>query len=62
MYIRINNKIGLSFSKNVMKTIGAGVATNLAGYVAMSGLASAIKFLPGVGTVTAALLMSAAIE
>ena len=60
MYIRINNKIDLSFSENVMKTIGAGVATNLASYVVMSGFASAIKFIPGIGTVGGALLMSAA--
>ena len=36
------------------------MATNLASYVAMSGLASTIKFIPGIGTVGGALLMSAA--
>lgn len=61
MYIRINNKIGLSFSENVMKTIGSGVATNLVSYVAMSGFASAIKFIPGIGTIGGALLMSASL-
>ena len=60
MYVRINNKIGLPFGENVMKSIGSGVATNLAGYVTMSGVASAFKFIPGIGSVGGALLMSAA--
>ena len=60
MYIRINNKIGCSVSENVIKTIGGGVATNLVSYIAMSGLASAIKFIPG-GQVVAGFLLSAAL-
>ena len=59
MYIRINNKIGLSVKENVMKTIGSGVATNLAGYAAMSGVASALKCIPGIGTIGGAIVMSA---
>lgn len=58
MYIRINNKIGLPFGENVMKSIGSGVATNLAGYIAVSGIASALKFIPGVGSIGGALIMS----
>ena len=61
MYIRINNKIGFSISENVIKTIGGGVATNLASFIAMSGLASAIKCIPGIGTVGGAILQSAAL-
>lgn len=61
MYIRINNKIGLSFSDNVIKSIGSGVATNLASYIAMSGVASAMKFLPGIGTLGGAIVMSASL-
>lgn len=59
MYIRINNKIGLSVKDNMVKTIGSGVATNLAGYAATSGVASALKFIPGIGTIGGAIIMSA---
>ncbi|MBQ0104028.1 MAG: hypothetical protein KBS99_07650 [Prevotellaceae bacterium] len=59
MYIRINNKIGLAVKDNVVKTIGSGVATNLAGYAATSGVASALKFIPGIGTIGGAIIMSA---
>ncbi len=59
MYVRINNKLSIPFGENVMKSIGSGVATNLASYAAMSGVASALKFIPGLGTVGGAVLMSA---
>lgn len=59
MYIRINGKIDMPFGENVMKSIGTGVATNLASYAAMSGVASALKFIPGIGTIGGAILMSA---
>ena len=41
MYVRINNKLGISVKENVLKTIASGVATNLASYATMSGVASA---------------------
>ena len=59
MYIRINNKINLTLADNVMKTIGSGVATNLAAYAVGTGVASALKFIPGIGTIGGALIMSA---
>ena len=61
MYVRINNKLSIPFGENVMKSIGSGVATNLASYAAMSGVASALKFIPGIGTIGGAVLMSAAL-
>jgi uncharacterized protein (DUF697 family) len=61
MYVRINNKLSIPFGENVMKSIGSGVATNLAGYAAVSGVASALKFIPGIGTIGGAILMSATI-
>lgn len=61
MYARINNKLGLPFGENVMKSIGSGVATNLASYIAMSGLASALKFIPIGGQIAGPLLMSASL-
>ena len=61
MYARINNKIGIPVKENVLKSIGAGVATNLTSYIAMSGVASAMKFIPGIGTLGGAMLMSASL-
>ena len=61
MYARINSKLGLTLKDNVLKTIASGVATNLVGYVALSGVASAMKFIPGIGTIGGALIMSASL-
>jgi uncharacterized protein (DUF697 family) len=61
MYGRINGKIGLSIKDNILKTIASGVLTNLTGYIAMSGVASALKFIPGIGSVGGALIMSASL-
>ena len=59
MYIRINGKIKLKVKDNVIKTIASGIGTNLLSYVAMSGVASSLKFIPGLGTLGGALIMSA---
>ncbi len=61
MYVRINNRIGLPFKENAIKSIGSGVATNLASYIAVSGIASGLKFIPGIGSVAGALLISASL-
>lgn len=61
MYARINHKIGLPFGENLMKSIASGVATNLAGYLTMSGIASALKFIPGLGTIGGAAIESVAL-
>lgn len=61
MYARVNDKIDIPFGENVLKSIGSGVATNLASYFAMSGVASALKFIPGIGTFEGALLLSASL-
>ena len=53
MYTRINKKLGLSLKENVLKTIASGVATNLAGYITISGVASALKLIPGLGSIGA---------
>ncbi|MBQ9597520.1 MAG: DUF697 domain-containing protein [Bacteroidales bacterium] len=60
MYIRINQKIGIPFKENVVKSLASGVATNLAGYLAVSGAGSLIKLIPGIGTVAGAVAMTAA--
>ena len=54
-------KLGIPFGENIMKSIGSGVATNLASYLAMTGVASAIKFIPGIGSLGGAILMSASL-
>lgn len=61
MYGRVNSKVGISLRDNVLKTVGSGVVTNLASYMAMAGLGSAIKAIPGLGTVTGTALMSASL-
>ena len=61
MYARINGKIGIPVKENILKSIGAGVATNLTSYIAMSGLASAMKFIPGIGSIGGAMIMSASL-
>lgn len=61
MYVRINNKIGISVKDNVLKTIASGVLTNLAGYLAVSGVASALKFVPGLGTIGGGVVLSASL-
>lgn len=58
MYARINGKIGIPVKENVLKSIGAGVATNLTSYIAMSGVGSAMKLIPGIGSVGVALIVS----
>jgi len=60
MYVRINKKINLPFGENIIKSIGSGVATNLAGYVAVSATGSLLKLIPGLGSIGGAVLMSAA--
>ena len=61
MYGRVNSKVGISIKDNVLKTVGSGVVTNLASYMAMAGLGSAIKAIPGIGTLTGTALMSASL-
>lgn len=60
MYARINSKINLPFGENVIKSLASGVATNLASYLAVSGVASALKLIPGIGTIAGAVVMTAA--
>jgi len=59
MYGRINSALGVSLKENIGKTIASGVATNLASYFAVAGVGSMMKFIPGIGTVGGAVLLSA---
>ena len=54
MYARINSRIGFSFSKNILKSLASGIATNLAGYLVGSiVLNAAFSFVPGLGSIAA---------
>lgn len=62
MYLRINKELNLSFSKNAMKTLAAGVATNLGAYAAGTVIfGSLIKIIPVMGTVGGTVVMGATI-
>jgi uncharacterized protein (DUF697 family) len=61
MYVRINKELDLPFRENVVKSIAAGAATNLAGGAAGVVLGSALKFIPGLGTLGGAALMGATV-
>jgi len=60
MYGRINSKIGVSLSKNILKTAGAGILTNLAA-AAVSGTAvsAALSLIPGIGSIGASAVVGA---
>ena len=61
MYARINGKINIPVKENILKSLGAGVATNLSSYLTMTGVASSLKFIPGIGTLGGSLIMSASL-
>lgn len=53
MYVRINKELHLPFKENALKSIAAGVATNIAGNLAgvpFLVVGSLLKVVPGVGT------------
>lgn len=59
MYVRINKMLGVSFSENMMKSIGSAVAANLTSNLAIAGIGSLLKFIPGIGTVPGGFIMTA---
>ncbi len=61
MYFRINDKIGIKFGKSIIQSVASGVATNLGAYVVSLGVGEALKFIPGIGSVTGAIVESAAL-
>lgn len=55
MYGRINSRIGLPLSDNIVKSLATGVATNLAtGFVGALVLGTVFSFIPGLGSIGAA--------
>lgn len=62
MYIRINKELSLSFAEAALKSVAAGVLTNLAAYQAGMVIGgSLLKAIPGLGTVGGAVVMGATI-
>jgi uncharacterized protein (DUF697 family) len=62
MYVRINKELAMPFGENILKSVAAGVATNLAGAaVGFIVIGAALKFIPGLGTLGGAALMGTTI-
>jgi uncharacterized protein (DUF697 family) len=58
MYVRINRELELPFGENAVKSLAAGVFTNIGSNVAgVLIIASAIKIFPGMGSLGGAALM-----
>jgi uncharacterized protein (DUF697 family) len=58
MYARIGSEINLPMSENILKTLGSGVATNLAsGMAASLVMSSVFSLFPGIGSVGASVIM-----
>lgn len=62
MYVRINNALDLPFSENIIKSLAAGVLTNIgAAAASLLVVGSALKFIPVLGTLGGAAIMGATI-
>ena len=62
MYVRINKELGLPFAENLIKSLATGIVTNLgAAVVGSMVIGSALKFIPGLGSLGGAVVMSATI-
>lgn len=58
MYARIGSEINLPMSENILKTLGSGVATNLAsGMAASLVMSSVFSLFPGIGSIGASVIM-----
>ena len=57
MYVRINNKLGIKFSDDKLKTIASGVAANLAQvFLGRAAIGAIVKIFPGIGTLAGAVI------
>jgi uncharacterized protein (DUF697 family) len=62
MYVRINKELDLPFRENLIKSIAAGIATNLGAAAAGTVIiGSAFKFIPGLGTLGGAVILGATV-
>lgn len=51
----------MKLGESVLKTIASAVATNLASYAAVLAVGGALKFIPGIGSIGGAVVMSGAL-
>lgn len=62
MYVRINKELGLPFGENLIKSVAAGVVTNLGGAVAgVVVVGSVLKVIPAIGSFGGAVVMGTTI-
>lgn len=61
MYARINKHLGISFSENLMKSIGSAIAGNLTANAGQLLVGGALKLIPGVGSVVGGTIMAATV-
>ena len=61
MYVRINKEINLPFRENIIKSIAAGVVTNLGRAGAILIVGSVVKVIPALGWFTGAVIMGTTI-
>lgn len=59
MYAAINKVLGISFSANLLKSIGSGVVANISSTLISNALLSLLKLVPGIGTISAGLILTA---
>lgn len=61
MYTRINKHLGISFSENLLKSVGSAIIANLTANLGQIIVAGALKFIPGIGSVMGGFIMGASI-
>lgn len=62
MYARINKELSLPFGENIIKSVAAGVVTNMgAAAASILVVGSIFKFVPGLGTIGGAAVMGTTI-
>lgn len=60
MYIRISEHVGIEWSKKKLKFLGSAILSNVASVAGSYLAATAVSFIPGIGSVTASILMAGA--
>jgi len=62
MYVRINRALGVSLSKNKLKSLATAVVSNIAAnaasYIAGIVIATGLSFIPGVGSAASAMIIA----
>lgn len=61
MYTRINKHLGISFSENLMKSVGSAILGNLTANLGQIVVAGALKLIPGIGSVMGGVVLGASI-